>query len=384
MALGGFTVPGLALAAPAVNDGIGRAFYTTEPARGSVPPPALGNAPASKLVTVPTWTDRFSTKLDGKRKVFTYTMVGSNPWVGSAVTRVATEIIPLALIFSSGATLDGASQLASTIASPIFRPFRSQVGFTQYGDAIFRASFYSVVKSTSPTWHVLLGEPSVLPTQTITVPAEAGLEFMGSISGAPVGLVDMDWFSKQVETLIKTLDIDPRTLPIFLTYNTFLFSGSPDKCCVIGFHSALTSPGPGNTENVNTFIWASYSDRHVFGAPLEDITALSHEVAEWYSDPLISNVVPRWVQPESSVCFSNLLEVGDALQAFAEPTFVVKSGDMEYHPQDVALFSWFAGQSPSIGFEGRYSYRGGKLLAPAATCPVEPVRTVFTPTRPNQ
>jgi hypothetical protein len=34
----------------------------------------------------------------------------------------------------------------------------------------------------------------------------------------------------------------------------------------------------------------------------------------------------------------------------------------------VALFSWFAHQTPSIGLKGRYSYRGSKFFAPASSC----------------
>jgi hypothetical protein len=295
-------------------------------------------------------------------------MVGTNPWEGSASTTVPVEIIPIALIFSNGASLDGASRVANTISSPIFQPFASQTGFTQFGDAVFRASFYEVLEKISPDWHVALGHPAVLPTLNITVPPEFGFQFTGSVSGAPIGLVNMDWFSKQLRNLLTMVNPDPHSLSIFLTYNAFLFSGTPDKCCVIGLHSAVASPGPGNTQNVNTFVWASHNDAHIFSVPMEDITALSHEVAEWYSDPLVNNVVPAWVQPGSSACFSNLLEVGDAIETFPDLSFRVLMNGTEYHPQDVALFSWFARQSPSIGLKGRYSYKGGKLLSVAPHC----------------
>jgi hypothetical protein len=178
----------------------------------------------------------------------------------------------------------------------------------------------------------------------------------------------MAWFHAELKKLIKSLNLDPHTLPIFLTYNSFLFAQNPEKCCIIGFHSAVASPGPGNAQNVNTYVWASYSDPHIFAAPIEDITALSHEIAEWYTDPLIRNVVPAWIQPKSGVCFSNLLEVGDAIQADPNLSFRVRVNGVDYHPQDVALFSWFAQQSPSMGLDGRYSYRGDKLRGPAAAC----------------
>jgi len=348
------------------GDGIGQPIYTVQPIQG-----LRRTLPfvTSSIVTPPIWTGQFTYKMpSGGLRAFRYQMVGTNPWAGSASTIVPVDIIPIALIFSNGASLDGASRVASTIASPIFQPFASEAGFTQFGDAVLRASFYDVVEKASPDWHVTLSHPAVLPTLNITVPPEFGFEFTGSVSGVPIGLVNMDWFSKQLRNLLTMVNPDPRGLSIFLTYNAFLFSGTPDKCCVIGLHSAVASPGPGNTQNVNTFVWASHNDAQIFSVPLEDITALSHEVAEWYSDPLVNNVVPAWVQPGSSACFSNLLEVGDAIESFPNLSFRVLLNGSEYHPQDVALFSWFARQLPSIGLKGRYSYQGGKLLSVAPHC----------------
>jgi len=351
----------LPIAADAASQGdqIGNPVFTVTPA------PAISGR---SEVTVPTWSSKFSQQSAKGTLSYPYTMVGTSPWAGSATTVVPTEIIPIALIFSNNRSLDGAAKVAATLASPIFQPFHSEVGFTQFGDASYRASFFDVVRSKSPDWHALLGTPAVYATQTITVPAENGFEFTGSSSGAWIGLVDMAWFHAELKKLIKSLNLDPHTLPIFLTYNTFLFVQNPQKCCVIGFHSAVASPGPGNAQNVNTYIWASYSDPRIFGAPIEDITALSHEIAEWYTDPLIRNVVPAWIQPKSGVCFSNLLEVGDVIQADPKLSFRVRVNGADYHPQDVALFSWFAQQSPSIGLDGRYSYRGDKLHRPATAC----------------
>lgn len=349
----------LASAGATQGDQIGKPVFTVAPA---------GPLSGQHEVTVPTWTGKFSARSATGNNSYPYTMVGTSPWAGSATTIVPAEIIPIAVIFSNGRSLDGGAKVASTAASPIFQPFHSEMGFTQFGDAVYRVSFYDAVRSRSPNWHVLLGTPAVLPTQTITVPAENGFEFTGSSSGASIGLIELAWFHNELKKLIKSLNLDPHALPIFLTYNSFLFAQNPEKCCVIGFHSAIASPGPGNAQNVNTYIWASYSDPRIFGAPIEDITALSHEVAEWYTDPLIRNLVPAWVQPKSGVCFSNLLEVGDVIQADPKLSFRVRVNGVDYHPQDVALFSWFAQQSPSIGLDGRYSYRGDKLHAPAAAC----------------
>lgn len=349
------------------GDRIGTPTYTVQPLK-TVSGTTVWTSKGSVLNTVPVWTGTFHYAERGTSRRFFYTMVGTNPWTRSVTTSVPTEIIPLALIFSNGVSLDGTTRVADTIASPIFQPFVSQSGFTQYGDAMARASFHSVVQQRSPNWHVLLGRPSVFATHTLTVPAEQGFEFTGTGSGTPVGLVNMEWFAEKLRNLLTSLNIDSHTLPIFLTYNSFLFSETPNRCCVIGFHSAIASAGPGNSQNVNTFVWASYNDGGIFERPIEDITALSHEVAEWYHDPLTQNVVPAWPQPGSDICFSNIMEVGDAIESLPDLSFVVKMGDVEYHPQDVALFSWFSRQSPSIGLNGRYSYRGAKLTRPAPTC----------------
>jgi hypothetical protein len=349
------------------GDGIGVPLYTVQPLK-TVSGMAVPNNESSPLNTVPVWLGKFQYVHDGAARVFPYSMVGTNPWAGSATTTVPTEIVPLALIFSNGVSLDGTARVADTIASPLFQPFLSQTGFTQYGDAVTRASFHSVVQERSPDWHVLLGKPSVLATHTITVPPEEGFEFTGTGSGARIGLVNLEWFTQRIRSLLAQLDLDPRTLPIFLTYNSFLFSENPKNCCVIGFHSAIASPGPGDRYNVNTFVWASYNDRGIFDRPIEDITALSHEVAEWYHDPLVRNLVPAWPQPGSGACFSNIMEVGDAIESFPDLSFVVNMRGVEYHPQDVALFSWFSRQRPSMGLKGRYSYRGAKLAGPAPTC----------------
>ena len=356
----------------ASSDDIGKPTYAARPFSASTQPAAAGEA-LPPVVTIPHWSGSFVYKsAHGDKQKFSYTMVGTSPWEGSATTAVPAAIVPISLTFSNGMTLDGGSRVEATIASPIFQPFHSQTGFTQYGDAITRASFYRAVRSTSPDWHVVLAQPAVLPVQSLVVPADAGFEFTGSHSGAPIGLVDIDWFSAQLHKLVTTLDTDPRSLTIFLTYNSFLFLGHPAKCCVAGFHSGLVVKGP-DTTGINTFVWASFSDPDIFSAPLQDVTALSHEIAEWYADPFLSNVVPSWAEPGSSVCTSTMLEVADPVEVFPNLSFRVTLNGVEYHPQDAAFFSWFARQRPSIGLKGRYSYRGGKFSAPAPACQASPL-----------
>jgi hypothetical protein len=150
-------------------------------------------------------------------------MVGTNPAAGSATSTISTEIIPLSFTFSNGVTLDGTTKVAPTIASPIFQSAAFVSGNTQYGDAIQRAEFWNYVSTTSPAYHVFLGQPTVLPTVMISVPQNQGVEFTGSRSGRPIGLISISWFSAQLKNLLGSLHISAQTLPIFLTYNTFLY-----------------------------------------------------------------------------------------------------------------------------------------------------------------
>lgn len=96
-----------------------------------------------------------------------------------------------------------------------------------------------------------------------------------------------------------------------------------------------------------------------------DVGVLAHELGEWYDDPLVSNATPRWGHVgQVSGCQGNL-EVGDPLSGhFLE---VAMPNGLLYHPQELAFFSWFFGQQPSLGFDGWYSM-GGTFRTPAAPC----------------
>jgi len=326
-------------AASGGGDGIGTPQTKTEP---------IGTSVQHTATTIPYWSSSFT--YNGT--TYPYTMVGTNPAQGSATTTVPTEIIPLSFTFSNGVTLDGSTKVSDTEASPIFQsaPFLS--GNTQYGDAIQRAEFWNYVSGSSPNYHVLLGQPALLPTQSISVPANQGTEFTGSHSGKSIGLINYSWFSSHLHNLLVSMKISSQTLPIFLTYNTLLYIQTQSNCCVIGYHGGTSSANGNGVQQVNTYIYAAYTDPGIFSVPIEDINALSHEVSEWQNDPFINNTVPPWSVPsEPQYGCSNALETGDPLVGV---TFIVNG----YHPQDEAFLSWFARQSPSTAYKGRYTYLG--------------------------
>jgi hypothetical protein len=89
-----------------------------------------------------------------------------------------------------------------------------------------------------------------------------------------------------------------------------------------------------------------------------DAQFLGHEVTEWINDPFDDNRTPPWffsVPPIAPAACGRSLEVGDLLEL---AQFSVVSGGTTYNLQDEAFLSWFARQSPSIGYAGRYSFLG--------------------------
>lgn len=96
---------------------------------------------------------------------------------------------------------------AGVQASPVFQPASFSSGITQYGDAIQRAEFWGPVSTNGGGYHVLLGQPTVLPTQTITVPT--GHPITGSIKGVTYGLIDDDWFNNIVLNVPAQLHAGP-------------------------------------------------------------------------------------------------------------------------------------------------------------------------------
>ena len=94
---------------------------------------------------------------------------------------------------------------------------------------------------------------------------------------------------------------------------------------------------------------------------------MSHEVSEWASDPYVNNIVPTWDQPNGSTCYSDLLEVGDPVEALATPWYTINVGTTAFHPSDIAGVSWFSHASPSSEQNGLYSYHG-YLTSPSTLC----------------
>jgi hypothetical protein len=95
-------------------------------------------------------------------------------------------------------------------------------------------------------YHVLTSNVGVAPTQTVTVPAADGLAYQRPVGawrtahGMPTdtiaGVADFGWFVNYILDVMDNLNVGSDVVPIFLTDNVMLYSGSYLGCCTIGFH----------------------------------------------------------------------------------------------------------------------------------------------------
>jgi hypothetical protein len=327
---------------------------------------AQARASALAGTTVPEYTA--SVKVGAK--TFTYTIVGKNPAikVSNASTTVQAEIVPLIMKFSNGQTWDptktdscdtGASALARTQNSPIVKAQAHSFGGTSVGtvqvtNAFQRAEFWAYARPTgvNPSYGVNLAFKT-LPAVTIKVPnADAAEASIGCGNGF-LGATNINWLDpflkKTVIPSLKSEGVGTTTFPIFLLHNFVEYINKTSNCCVLGYHNSY-----GVTAGAQTYGLAMYDNSKAFKGS-HDISALSHEVGEWQNDPNTHNPTPSWGHiGQVSGCQANL-EVGDPLSGH---TFADALGGFTYHPQELAFFSWFYHQSPSLGVNGWYSDQG--------------------------
>jgi hypothetical protein len=364
-----------------------------------------------------------------------FNMVGADPnhcsGSGCSVT-IQADITPLIVNFD-GMTYDGTAVLGPTLASPQFvgndygsTPAATAAGnfplypslvngpggtlsqgdkglSLQLEDATMRAQFNKVGRN-SP-YHLIL-HPNVLPAVTIDVPQNQGVLYE-SPQGVIFPTININWWAAQIQNLERTAD--PTHLPIYLT-NDVLLKDQFGGCCTIGFHGTRASgygTGDANSNGnavVQTFAWASWvrpgTYPRVAGRPLptqwalQDIHALSHEIAEWADDPFVNNTVDPWLTPTApQYGCTNVLETGDPVVAigFAMGHNTFEQGalpdgeqmaDGYYHPEDEVFMPWFMRLAPNLVSEptqtastniGRYTLMGDLnpfpgFRAPATSC----------------
>jgi len=327
---------------------------------------AQARASARAGTTVPEYTA--SVKV-GTRN-FTYTIVGKNPAikVANPSTTVNAVLVPVIMKYSNGTNWNptkvdscdpGASALARTQNSPIFVSQSWKFGGTSVGtgqvtDAFQRAEFWKFAQPSgiNPGFHVKLSLKT-LKAVTINVPnAQAFVLNQGiSCGNGHVGATNIGWLDGRLRNVVipslASQGVGTTTFPIFLLHNFAELTGG--QCCAGGYHSAL-SVGAG----VQTYGVAMYDNSGLFTGS-SDISIPSHEVAEWQNDPNGANPTPSWGNiGQVSGCQTNL-EVGDPLSG---TSFKDTLNGFAYHPQELAFFSWFYHQSPSLGVNGWYSDKG--------------------------
>jgi hypothetical protein len=241
----------------------------------------------------------------------------------------------------------------------------------------------------SSNYHVIL-HPNVMPAVTINVPSNQGT-LLQSGRGVIFADINISWWAAQIQNLESTAD--PTHLPIYLTDSVLLHIGpNPLNCCVIGFHGTKATgnrlgngKSNGNTK-MQTFAWASWVQPGIYARPnggtdwaLQDIHALSHEIAEWGDDPFVDNLVEPWLTPTApQYGCTDILETGDPVVAigFAMGTNTFEQGpnpngsqsaDGYYHPEDEVFLPWYMRSSPNTISEptqtptanvGRYTLMG--------------------------
>ncbi len=371
---------------------------------------------ATVLPTTRTVAHWFGSTTDPHNGItYGYNMVGADPnnCSGAACSvTIEVDITPL-VVNIGGVTYDGRDVLAATLASPVFATndytqtlyataastasatlpqgpggvlSQGDAGLQlQLQDATMRAQF----NKTGPnsTYHLIL-HPNVLPAVTINVPVKQGV-LLESGRGVVFADVDIGWWSSQIANL--ETKADPTHLPLYLSNNVLLYEGNAiGNCCVIGYHGTkATGNGGGSTNSngnaaVQTFAWASWVQPGLFSRlgrdwALQDIHALSHEIAEWADDPFVNNTVEPWLTPTApQYGCTGLLETGDPVVAigFAMGANSFEQGpnpngsqaaDGFYHPEDEVFLPWFMRQAPNMISEptqtpstnvGRYTLMG--------------------------
>ena len=103
-------------------------------------------------------------------------------------------------------------------------------------------------------------------------------------------------------------------------------------------------------------------------AAVRDISAASHEIAEWMNDPLGNNPAPAWGNIGKVSGCQTIFEVGDPLYGTDLP--VIRMNDYDYHVQEMAFFSWFFNSDSvlSLGAGGKFSSHGA-FQGPSQNCP---------------
>jgi len=355
-----------------------------------------------------TFTYQVTSTRDGN--VYSGQIVGKSPFSDpQGKTSVATHLIPLVIVTNSvfaGVNSAGAIQTAPGVTvfdptvtdsclsapnnvplrlvqqSPILQPFDFNFGGTDVGtvqttDAFQRGNFSQLIShgqnANGITYEVVLDPVTTAPKIVVNIPAADGVAYPSDAftGGCPTGkfaIVDIAVYEPAIINLFTQLGsqgVNPSTFPLYLLHNVVECEGNTpgcatnlNDCCILGFHDA---------SGAQTFGTADFDTSGIFGTGVQDVSAMSHEVAEWMNDPFGNNPVPAWGHIGQVSGCQNNLEVGDPLSGTLAPPIFNPQNRFTYHMQELAFFSWFYG-APSVGVNNWFSDNATFLTDAGPVC----------------
>ena len=350
--------------------------------------------------TVVNFTGHFEAQgyyFDGSpRHIWEYSFIGNPPEHGGT-TMINAPVVPVIIDMRNA---DGSPRFVNgqrLISRPdaFLQPFMNGPVFnvaqfsgspapTQVTDAEQRATFGQKARAD---WHTLL-VPSVKTTRTMVL-LRGTYRFALNADGTCCAfvLVDAGTFGSLLfppstpdnSTVMGAAevagDVHTKDISTFMFPNTYLYlNGDPNQCCVLGFHTFDVEAGDASNGNQTRFYVMNYSSwvsPGLFGAAFEDVTAVSHEMAEIFNDPFVGfdgihNVTPFTQNPVGDC--QDILEVGDVTEDLPNSTFPVTIDGYVYHPQTIALLPWFAFEQNSTAINNAYSYPDETVL-PSLSAP---------------
>jgi hypothetical protein len=332
---------------------------------------------------------------------FRFTMVGNDPKLGG------TTVYPGLILETSWQLLNADGSVFMNVPfapfekvfleSPNFEPLTYRSGRNiEFGDAVHRAQFFNSMKNN---WHTLI-IPQVVDKVTIQVPrfvnvrlsngtiVQARSYFTGT---AADGSTFVEMLSPLFNLFFDNTEVNEINLGNFRTNamnmslypNTFLFNlnqanpNVPGGCCVLGFHTYFANFDGLFPQQRFVSQFASWISPGLFGAGFQDVTALSHELAETFANPFVSNPAPNWQfpgEPATAAVCQNNLEEGDPIEVLANATTPIevkeKGFDFVYHPQNIPLLQWFEMGTGSSAIDGAFSFPDETVLPHSALpCP---------------
>lgn len=362
-----------------------KGYYAVAPLKG-VSSEAV-QISSSTGTSIPLWN---YSVVDGS--TYSGTMVGRSPFFhGARTTNISTVIVPIIFKMPDGGVFDPTAidtkcspagsadtlvQQSPIVSTTSFTVNGVNVGTAQYVDAFQRANFWTNVSVTGSRYHTTLSPVTVLAPIVENVPSGYGTTNDATVYGGcgSIGVLDAYWWDPAafgvggtdiVQGIISSLasqGVSPTALPIFLFYNVVMSEGTPNllgSCCILGYHGAYNNP-------VQTYSPVEFDTTGIF-LGTKNISIMAHEVGEWMDDPLGTNPTPAWGNiGQVSGCQTNL-EDGDPLTGALFPAVKMSNG-YSYNPQELAFFSWYYGQKPSLGAGGVYS-DNGTFKGFAKACP---------------